>query len=223
MIVSDGRGGSQSDPVRRRSQVLRRRGARPGDGTGCGPTIAYSWAIGSEVLDPRVIGLTGTCSVGKSTTARALQRLLPGWRSFEVDRAQPTGDPLRVTGSESDTRLSELLEIDQALRRANMKAARAYVDEGFRLLVEMDLSGEWAKRTWSEVFAGILAPVILLTADPSTLRRRVRAREDRSDSPLSHDDWPQSDYALCVATDRHDPDSLARAILRQLRTGLNPA
>ena len=116
----------------------------------------------------RVAFLSGPGGVGKTTVGGQVLRLLPDhWVFFEVDRCQPTISP--------NPRFATI-ENERRMTRANLEAARCYVTAGFPTLVEMDVVDERRRRVREEVFRGIPALVIVLTARHDVAMQRIRER-----------------------------------------------
>ncbi len=121
-------------------------------------------------MPPVVVAITGPVAVGKTTVAKAAQRLLfDPWLLYEVDKCQPhlPPKPDLVT-----------VDTDRRLRKANFIAARSYVDAGFRVLVEMALSDEWDRRAFDEVFREVVVTCVVLTAQRGVVLERSAARGD---------------------------------------------
>ena len=66
------------------------------------------------------------------------------------------------------------LENDRALRYANLRAARAYVDAGFRTIIEMGIDDSWGSEASAEVFEGVAVATVLVVCDRATTARRTR-------------------------------------------------
>ena len=111
----------------------------------------------------RVVFLSGPGGAGKTTAGRMAHRLLSGdWLYFEVDRCQPT---VSSAPTFSDDRLTT----------ATLRAVRAYVGEGFRVLVEMDVVGR-RRPIVDAVFDGVPCTFIVMTAERQETLDRVLAR-----------------------------------------------
>lgn len=116
----------------------------------------------------RAILLTGPSASGKTTVAKRLQALLrEPWLFFEVDRTQPWMPPYEELVT---------IENDRRMAAANLRAARAYVDAGFNLLIEGDMAEEWRQRLVEEVFSGVEHRTVALVADLTTIEMRARER-----------------------------------------------
>lgn len=115
------------------------------------------------MLPVDVVFLLGPGGTGKTTAGRMAHGLLPGeWLYFEVDRCQPT---ISAAPTFSDDRLTA----------ATLRAVRAYVDEGMRVLVEMDVSGS-RRSICDAVFSGLRTTFVLVTAERAVATERVLAR-----------------------------------------------
>lgn len=114
-----------------------------------------------------VVVLTGPSAAGKTTVANNLQAILPGtWLFYEVDRCQPTVSALAGMATAAN---------DLAMTRANLRAARAYLDEGFSLIIEMDVSGE-RRPLVDEIFADVTIRVVVLVCTAETVVGRLHPK-----------------------------------------------
>jgi adenylylsulfate kinase-like enzyme len=99
------------------------------------------------------IVLTGPSGVGKSAVALSLQQVLTvPWAFFEVDRCQPRL-PVGHPGLTS--------EAEPRMLRANLAAARAYIEAGFPLIIEIALIDDDLKAV-REALAGLEVFTVVL-------------------------------------------------------------
>lgn len=151
--------------------------------------------------------LTGPSGVGKTTVALQLQRTLTNpWLFYEVDRAQPR-PPNRPDFMTVDN--------DRRLRRANLLAARGYLDSGFSTIIEIGLTDEGDRKALDEAMSGIDTTVITLSCDAATLERHLAERDGTADA------WAREHHAQLsgalpgaveITTDGRDPATVASAI-----------
>ena len=159
-------------------------------------------------MRPVAVAITGPVAVGKTTVAKAAQRLLfDPWLLYEVDKCQPhlPPKPDLVT-----------VDADRRLRKANLVAARSYVDEGFRVLVEMALSDEWGRLAFDEVFRGVVVTGIVLTAQRGVVLERSAARGDDVrglEAQLDRAIQPMLANAVVVDTTQQDPGAVAARVV----------
>jgi hypothetical protein len=104
--------------------------------------------------------------VGKTTVASAAQRLLPEpWLLYEGDRCQPHVPPKPEFVT---------LDNDRRMRKANLQATRAYLDAGFRVIIETGLTDDWGLAAYQEVFEGRIRPDDAPIERAGTARRTAR-------------------------------------------------
>jgi predicted kinase len=121
----------------------------------------------------RALVLTGPSGVGKTAVGLRLQQILPEpWLFHEVDRAQP---------SAPDRAEFQTVENDRRLRHAALSAARAYLDAGFSLIIEIGLFDESDSRSLADALAGIDTTVVVLSCSRSTLEQHLEQRASRVD------------------------------------------
>jgi chloramphenicol 3-O-phosphotransferase len=117
-----------------------------------------------------VIMLTGPSGVGKSTVALSLQQVLAApWVFFEYDRCSPRlpmGNPAMTSVSESQ------------ILRANLAAARAYVDSGFHMIVEITLIDDDLDVV-RETLAGLEVFTVVLDCSRAELAAHLTERQSR--------------------------------------------
>jgi chloramphenicol 3-O-phosphotransferase len=154
-------------------------------------------------------------AVGKTTVAITAQRLLPDpWLLYEVDGCQPHVPPK----AEFVT-----LDNDRRLRQANLQAARAYVDAGFNVIIEMGLTDDWGLAAYQEVFEGVPSLLVVLTAERDMLLDRAARRgSDLSAIPGYLFD-PPSEAALSngvvIDTSDEEPMAVARRVVELVARG----
>ncbi len=142
---------------------------------------------------------------------RALQaRLNEGWLLYEVDRCQPLTPPLASFAT---------AENDLAMTRANLASARAYVEHGFRVIVEIDVAADGRRSLVEETLGR--TPIVLLICSQSSLRARAEGR-GVGDAAWALDHWRNGgwdrlDSDLVVKTDNRSPHDVAEEIADFLR------
>lgn len=174
---------------------------------GTGPQTPEGHLLKSPAR-PVALFLIGPSGSGKTTVGRLLQEILTEpWLFFEVDRCQP-----RVPPKASIVTVAN----DAAMRRANLAAARGYVDVGFRIIIEMTLSDERAHRERALIFSDVVSGVVALACTRSTVEERTIARGDRDVTwALRHFDravWESNAIDLTVQTDDRSPSQVASEI-----------
>jgi chloramphenicol 3-O phosphotransferase len=132
-----------------------------------------------------VIVLNGASSSGKTSLARAIQRLLPAHSlTFGID-SLITAMPLQLDGAAEgllihpDGRVEvgpAFLALEGAWRRGLAAMARS----GIRLVLdEVLLGGGEEQRQWNETLAGLTVLWVGVRCDPDVLVAREAARGDR--------------------------------------------
>ncbi len=161
----------------------------------------------------QLIVLSGPSAVGKTCVATELQRMLVGrWLFLEIDRMQPP--VLWPDATVADER---------AMTTANLRAIRAYVDSGFSVIAEMDVTRDrWGLA--DEILGDLNPYFVVLEAGPETLLVRARHRF-QSAGPAhpyphpawvawhaTHIDWSTARADLHIAVDDLAPEQAARVI-----------
>ncbi len=156
--------------------------------------------------------LTGPSGVGKSTVGQVLQdRLTDGWLVYEADRCSPRLPPLDSFAT---------AENDLAMTRASLGAAGAYLANGFRVIVEIDVASPGRHPLAQEILED--TPVVLLSCSEATIRERASGRGPNAVDPtwaLGHwrnGMWDHLNADLVIETDNRSPDEVADEVAAYL-------
>lgn len=160
----------------------------------------------------QAVFVTGPQSSGKSSTAKALQRLLPDpWIHWEVDRTQPRVSVLADTHPDLFS-----ADLEPRIDAANLRSARVWVDAGFRVIVEIGAT-QACGALRQQVFSGIEHAVIALVPTRAEVLRRVTQRGDRSvEAATAYFDalpWERIPADLAIDNTALSPDDSARRII----------
>ncbi len=160
---------------------------------------------------PRCLLLAGPSSAGKTSLARAFQRITDRpWFFYEGDRLSggfPSFRPDFVT-----------LEWDHRVREASARAARGVLEAGLDVIVELGLFDSWGRMKIASILSEFRTLVVRVRCDLDTLERRERARGDRF-SGTARRQFEQLEglpFDLEVVTDASLPDALAGELARWL-------
>lgn len=176
---------------------------------------------------PDVVVLNGGSSAGKSSIARALQRLLPDpWLTFGVDTLvdalPPSGQAIAFHPDGSITLGPRFRELEEAW----MQGVAAMVRAGARVILdEVFLGGGASQARWVKALDGLAVLWVGVRCDPEVAAAREAAREDRvtgmarKQAAAVHQGVT---YDLEVDTAATDPDACARTIAARI-TGAPPA
>ena len=167
----------------------------------------------------RALIITGPSGVGKTAVALHLQHTLEEpWLFYEVDRAQP-----RLPKDRPDF---ATIENERRMRRAVLGAARAYLDAGFSLIIEVGLFGETDRGSVDESLAGIDTTVVVLSCSRSTLEHRLNERTSRVDKA-----WARKFYerfagvaiesSIVVPTDDRSVSEVSAAVAGHVGCGVD--
>lgn len=158
---------------------------------------------------PQCVLLVGPSSAGKTSLARAVQRIADRpWFFYEGDVLSggfPPARPEFVT-----------VEWDHRVREGAARAARGLLEAGLEVIVELGLFDPWGRATVASVLSPFPTFVVRLRCDLEILERRELLREDRFPGtarsqaeqleglPFDHD----------ILTDLSSPEVLAEGLLR---------
>ncbi len=132
------------------------------DGLGAGALVRR------HTVAVRAVFLSGPGGAGKTTIGKRVQQLLAeNWLFFEVDKCAPHVAPTSGFATAKD---------EQRMVRATLRAAYAYVAEGFPTLIEMDLSSPWRRSACKDTFRSVPILFIVLTARREVAMSRVAGR-----------------------------------------------
>ncbi len=161
----------------------------------------------------RSLILTGPSGVGKTAVGVELQQILrEPWLLYEVDRAQPRPP---------DKAEFRTIENDRRMRLAVVHAARAYLDAGFSLMIEIGLIDETDRLSADAALRGIDTTVITLSCNRSTLEQHLDERSSNVDK-----DWAREFHrrygeaspgpGIIETTDNRTVTDVAMAVARHL-------
>jgi chloramphenicol 3-O phosphotransferase len=142
-----------------------------------------AWLI---VMQRRLIVITGSSGVGKSTLARALQEeLLPDqWLHFSIDSlfyCLPRSVVLRV-----DEQNDRSLVDSRAIVSAAYACTRTLLDLGHRVIFDAVILAENGAREMLRAFDGFDPLFVELTCSWDEIERRTLARGDRTLAEAEH-------------------------------------
>lgn len=155
--------------------------------------------------------------MGKTAVARGLQDGLPDpWLFYEVDRCQPRTSPKEPPGFDID-------DAERRMSRAILRAAHAYVAEGFDGIIELDLADEHRQRCLAEVFVNVAVFRVVLTCSPEVQRQRLASRvgpvpAEWARKHLMSTDWGSVPADLVVVTDGQTVQETTAEIVDRLRS-----
>jgi chloramphenicol 3-O phosphotransferase len=170
-----------------------------------------------EDAPPQCVLLAGPSSAGKSSLARAVQRVASRpWFFFEGDRLSggfPQGRPEFVT-----------LDWDRRVREGCARAARGLVEAGLDVIVELGLWDPWGRAAAARVLAGLPVYIVRVRCDLATLEDRERRRGDRllGTAIRQSAELQGVPFDYDVVTDDSTPEVLAKDLLAWLATGPAP-
>lgn len=161
--------------------------------------------------------LIGPSSVGKSTVARELQRVLPGARlSAGVDLFWSMIDEANLPVGEFRTDSEEM----RRLTRGWHRAVAAIAAEGNDVIVDDLWTHPWWLEDWREVLQGFRCWSVMLTASAESLAERERQRGDRPLGLAARDAEQPPDpsfFDLVLDTTTMRPEDCAEAIAELIR------
>ncbi|MGH9225226.1 MAG: phosphotransferase-like protein [Acidimicrobiales bacterium] len=124
------------------------------------------------VVRPRCVFLAGPSSAGKTSLARAFQRIADEpWFFFEGD--------LFSGGFPRDRSEFVTLEWDRRVREACARAAVGILKAGLGVIVELGFFDPWGRANVATIFSGLPAFIVRVHCDPAVLEAREQARGDR--------------------------------------------
>jgi chloramphenicol 3-O phosphotransferase len=170
-----------------------------------------------------VLLLIGPSSVGKSSVAFELQRLLPGtWLCAGVDLFWGMIDEADLPAGEFRTDSAVMRRLTRGWHRAVAALAAA----GNDVIVDELWTHPWWLEDWRRVLEGFQYWSVMLTAHPDTLAARERARGDRPAGLAARDLVGQPDPAsfdLALDTAALTPEECARTIADMINRAERPS
>ncbi|MGI8807333.1 MAG: phosphotransferase-like protein [Acidimicrobiales bacterium] len=164
--------------------------------------------VSCDDVDVEAIFVSGPSGVGKTSILLRLQeRLADPWLFFESDRCQP-GLPAR--------RELATTENDRAMTLANVRAVRAYVDAGFRILAELDVADDVGRlAVHQELGSRSRSLVLACSVETAVHRASTRSPPVSLDFVRAHAagrDWEAANSDHVERTDARALDEVVKAL-----------